>query len=413
MKKRLILCMAIFVYTYATAQVRQVDPDSLLKESAIEARNRNFKKARNLIREEVLKYPNYSDLQFAFLNYLYWDGVADSTFKMLDTLLTKYPNEYHLYKIGINTCFSIDSTCYNYYNALAIKQFPDSATTLITNTAKYLYEKRRYKASAEMADSALKLPDADSAVLNDIKFHYKITDNYKLPGIGYMYYWIGADPTWPRHQFYLEYQSKSDFGIVIPRAHLASRFGIRSWMGEVEFYPKFGRNNYFYGLVSFSDGVLFPFWRIAAEPFFVNQRNIELSIGWRYLDFGSLKLHSFTGSAGRYWGNNYASARLIYTPFRNIGANISGVVSYKYFLKNPLHFIDLKLGYGVSPESEYLDFNLAGTIFTRALRLSAGYQFWLENALLIRVNGYYERINPSPQAPFDVYGFLGTLSILL
>lgn len=404
--------MAMLSYTYTKAQVRQVDPDSLLKESAIEARLRNYSKARQLIREEVLKYPDYKDLQYAYLNYLYWDGVSDSTLNMLDSLLEKYPEDYQLYKIGINTCFTLDSTCFHYYNSLAIKQFPDSASNILGNTARFLHEKNRYKEAAEIADSALKMPDADST-LTDILFHYKISDNFRLFGGGYMYYWIGADPTWPRHQFFLEYQSKSNFGIVIPRVQLASRFGVQSWSGEVEFYPKFGKNNYFYGLLGFADGILFPFWRIAAEPFFVNSRNVELSLGWRYVDFGTLKIHSITGSGGRYWGNNYASARIIYTPFGDLGANISGVLSYKYFLNNPMHFIDIKAGYGVSPESEYLDFNLAGTIFTTAWRFSAGYQFWLEKAFLVRIMGYYEYINPDPKLPFNVYGFSGSILMLL
>lgn len=404
----IILCASLFT----TAQEKTADPDSLLKESAIEARTRNYKKARNLIRDEVPKYPEYKDLQLAFLNYLYWDGVADSVFPMLDSLIDKYPGEYSLYKIGINTCFSKDSICYHYYNAKAIRQFPDSASVLLGNTARFLQDKKRYKASAEMADSALKLPNADSTLV-DIIFNYRITEKYRFLGGGYMYYWIGADPLFPRHQFYLEYQNKSDFGIVIPRFHIASRFGVQSWMGEVEFYPKFGRNNYFYGLVGFADGVLFPYWRLAAEPFFVTARNIELSLGWRFVDFGSLKIQSFTGSLGRYWGNHYASARVIYTPFGDLGANLSGVFSYKYFFNNPLHFIDLKAGYGVSPESEYLDFNLAGTIFTRALRISAGYQFWFEKSILIRLTGYYEYVDPSPKVPFDVYGILGSILFLL
>ncbi|MFN3951459.1 MAG: YaiO family outer membrane beta-barrel protein [Thermaurantimonas sp.] len=412
MKIMLIILMGAFQYLITNAQDRIADPDSLLKESAIEARTRNYKKARNLIRDAVLKYPDYKDLQFAFLNYLYWDGASDSTLKMVDSLIDKYPEEYQLYKIGINTCYTIDSTCYHHYNSRAIRQFPDSAAVLTGSTARYLHDKKRYKASAEMADSALKMTNPDST-LTDLIFHYRITENYQLAGGGYMYYWIGADPLFPRHQFYLEYQNKSDFGIVIPRFHLASRFGVQSWMGEVEFYPKFGRNNYFYGLISFADGVLFPFWRIAAEPFFVTNNNVELSVGWRYVDFGELKVHSLTGSLGRYWGNHYASARIIYTPFGDLGANISGVVSYKYFLDNPLHFIDLKAGYGVSPESEYLDFNLAGTIFTRALRFSAGYQFWLEKSFLIRLTGYYEQVDPSPKAPFNVYGILGSILFLL
>lgn len=412
MKLRLLFVMFVVSLTYSKAQVRPIDPDSLMKEAAILARSRSYQQARNLIREEVKKYPDYKDLQFAFLNYLYWDGKTDSTLSMLDTLLLKYPEEYHLYQIGINTCFSIDSTCFHHFNSLAIQQFPDSTGKILGKTAFYYHDKKAYLAAREMADSALKYQDADTT-LHNIIFDYRISEGYRLPGIGYFYYWIGADPSWPRHQFFIEYQFKSDFGIVIPRFHLASRFSIRSWMGELEMYPKFGKNNYFYGLIGFSDGVLFPFWRLAAEPFFINNQNIELSLGWRYVDFGTLKIHSITGSAGRYWGNNYASARLIYTPFGNIGANISGVASYKYFVNNPLHFIDLKVGYGVSPESEYLDFGLAGTIFTRAFRFSAAYQFWLEKAILFRLGGYYEWINPSPLRPFNVFGFSVNISFLL
>lgn len=412
MDLRLLFAMFVTSLTYASAQVRTPDPDSLMKEAAELAKSKNYQQARDLIREEVKKYPDYKDLQFAFLNYLYWDGKADSTLLMLDTLLLKYPDEYHLYQIGINTCFNIDSTCFHHFNALAIKQFPDSTGRILGKTAFYYHEKKALQPAREMADSALKYDDADTA-LHNILFDYRISERYRLPGVGYLYYWIGAFPTWPRHQFLIEYQYKSDLGIVIPRFQIASRFNLQSWMGELEIYPKFGRNNYFYGLVGFSDGILFPFWRFAAEPFFINNRNIELSIGWRYVDFGALKIHSITGSTGRYWGNNYANVRLIYTPFGNIGANISAVGSYKYFLNNPLHFIDVKIGYGVSPESEYLDFDLAGTIFTRAFRFSAAYQFWLEKVILIRLGGYYEWINPSPLNPFNVFGLSVNISFLL
>ncbi len=122
----------------------------------------------------------------------------------------------------------------------------------------------------------------------------------------YSHFFEGPDP-WQLASFSVGH--KTSHGSIIGRANFARRFGNQGIQGEVDAYPRLGKNVYGYVNVGYSEANVFPHWRSGAEVFASLAQAWEASLGYRQLRFGGAPTTLYTGSVGKYSGNWWTSLR--------------------------------------------------------------------------------------------------------
>lgn len=160
------------------------------------------------------------------------------------------------------------------------------------------------------------------------------------------------------HYTSLGYEHKSGFGSVIVRGNVHRRFSLTGFQFETDFYPKIGQKTYAYLNYGASRSILFPKNRFGAEIFTALQKDMEISLGARLLQYPTENTTLVTASVAKYLGQWYLVGRP-YLAIRESGqigfsmtANLRKYVSdQEYFFAN--------LGLGNNPEIwSYQDENI-------------------------------------------------------
>jgi YaiO family outer membrane protein len=166
--------------------------------------------------------------------------------------------------------------------------------------------------------------------------------------IGYEYEHFNIDFD-PWHLVTLELSHKFGFGSVIGRINEAKRFGERSTQVEIDSYPQLGTGTYAYLNVGYSRNSFFPDWRFGAEIFQNLPHAYEFSIGARRLEFTSTKINLYTGSLGKYWGNNWISLRP-YVSHDETGTSWSGGLQFRHYFASSDDYVGVSGSFGKAPE---------------------------------------------------------------
>jgi YaiO family outer membrane protein len=123
-------------------------------------------------------------------------------------------------------------------------------------------------------------------------------------------------------------------GSMILRFSQASRFGLHSTLGEVDWYPSLRPGTYLYLNAGYSpQGELYPTYRAAAELFQNLGKGYEASLGMRRLQFSASHINIFTGTFGRYHKNWFGSVRTYIVPDSQQGTS----VSYQFLARRYFH----------------------------------------------------------------------------
>ena len=115
----------------------------------------------------------------------------------------------------------------------------------------------------------------------------------------------------------------------------------------IDFYPLTGPVSYLYIHYAYSEAMIYPQHRGAAEWFTGIGSGWEISLGSRYLHWDD-HIYFFSSSASKYIGKWMPGIRLFYAPDRK--NNISGVLNLRRFLNNSNNYIHAYLGYGTNPD---------------------------------------------------------------
>lgn len=164
----------------------------------------------------------------------------------------------------------------------------------------------------------------------------------------------GVDP-W--HLATAELLRRTGVGTFIARASSAWRFGETGQQFEAEAYPQLGEGVYAFLGLGWSPSGIFPDWRYTGELFGVVAPGVEFSAGVRRLHFGDDAVTLYTGSAARYLGSWYLSAR----PFvsRPEGEFLfSATLLARRYLRTEEEWLALSVGAGEVPSEEVTPFDL-------------------------------------------------------
>ena len=169
-------------------------------------------------------------------------------------------------------------------------------------------------------------------------------------GIGVEYEDFDQDGFDPWKLLELQLSHRFGFGSVIARVNEAERFGDDATQIELDAYPKFRPGTYAYLNIGRGEkDSFFPDWRYGAEIFQSLPRSYEASLGARHLDFGQSDVTLYTGSLGKYWGNNWISFRPYVNPADD-GTSVSGGVQYRHYGKTADDYVGFGVSYGEAPE---------------------------------------------------------------
>jgi YaiO family outer membrane protein len=179
------------------------------------------------------------------------------------------------------------------------------------------------------------------------------TPGHGVVGIEYEYESFNDFEDW--HLVTVEFGRKFDRASIIGKVNLARRFERDGTQFELEAYPKLWHKAYAYISGAYSDSDIFPDQRYGLQIYQVFPKSIEISAGFRHLDFDGSETKLYTGSLGRYWGNYYATLQPYFADSEGrdeMSQSLQGLIRRYY--SNSDDYIGLRLGYGQVPEVDIL-----------------------------------------------------------
>ncbi|MBT8187909.1 MAG: YaiO family outer membrane beta-barrel protein [Croceitalea sp.] len=183
----------------------------------------------------------------------------------------------------------------------------------------------------------------------------------------------------PMYAATVQFETKSEFGKIIPRVNYAERFKSKGMQYELDTYPVISKKLYAYTNFAFSDSKIFPKQKGGLELFAELPKALEVSGGVRYMRFADQSASIVTGSLGIYRGNYYASLRPFATTTSNGNTVFSGTLMGRKYLRDPSNYFGVQLTYGF--DSEINQFIVDGellsetTLFLDTQRIRFEYQF--------------------------------------
>ena len=144
---------------------------------------------------------------------------------------------------------------------------------------------------------------------------------------------------------------ETPIGALIVRGNRTERFGLRDRQVDVEFYPAFRPGSYaFVGYSAGADDVLYPKRRISLELYQGIGHGVELSGGYRQLDFSSTT-RIYLGTLTKYAGNWMLTGKVFVVPGTGVGDSWSyHAVVRRYFGAAGTSFVGGGYSHGFSRE---------------------------------------------------------------
>lgn len=153
------------------------------------------------------------------------------------------------------------------------------------------------------------------------------------------------------HEQSVSLSRSTPIGSIVVRGTRAARFSLTDEQVDVELYPAFRPGTYAYvGLGVASDAALYPHRRGAFELYQSLGRGVEVSAGYRGLEFEELT-HIYVATLTKYVGPWMATGKVYHAPGRRTPDSTSyhGVVR-RYFGADGTSFAGLGVGHGLSRE---------------------------------------------------------------
>jgi YaiO family outer membrane protein len=155
--------------------------------------------------------------------------------------------------------------------------------------------------------------------------------------------------TW--HEAALSVIRRTPVGPVIARATRAERFGSEGHFFEAEFYPRLRTGTYAYVAVGASNrSSFYPSFRISGDLYHALGRGVELSLGYRRLDFEAAT-DIYVATVSRYFGNWMITGKVFHVP----GVRATDSISYhggvrRYVRGDGTSFIGVTYSHGFARE---------------------------------------------------------------
>ncbi len=162
----------------------------------------------------------------------------------------------------------------------------------------------------------------------------------------------------------------------------------------LECYPRIDDYNSMYAAYAYSPDALFPKHRLGLEYYHVFRNRIEISGGYRYMNFSeglaeAVNVHIATGSIAKYYRKIWVSLRP-YIVFDQDETSYIFRLSGRYYLPQEESYLGLTLGTGVSPDNPYFYTGVETIPNLQSFRLEAEWRQKVARYLLFEIQGGFE-----------------------
>lgn len=386
MLRRYFFVLFIFLLSFSeltvTAQTIVTGDTTSLALLLIKAREFAFNdgkaQARKICRQILSRDSTYWDASVLMGRTYAWDEKYDSARIVLNNVIEQRPGHYDAIEALIDAELLGD----NYLRAI---KYADIGLSYHPNDGAFLYKKARALYNSGNSQKATELlnqilvinpsnNDASGLLLSirKDKMVNKLTLNYWA-------YLFKDDNQWSFGSVAIG-RKFSKLGTVTLRYNYAQRFGNEGHQFEFDAYPTITKGVYMYFSSAISNKKNFPYSRLSLEPYFSLPFSLELSFGFRYLNFDdnriialdSNKVMIYTGSIGKYYGNYWFSLRPYFTP--GVGAwSESFSLTIRRYLDGADSYLSLVVGAGVSPDEQQYAFDPA-IYYLKSNKIALDYQ---------------------------------------
>lgn len=338
------LFMALLLTTPVLAQER-FDPDELFRQAREIGFDGKREESRQMCQKILERYPNYTDVQ-VFLGRLYsWDGQYEEARQNLLAVLSRAPGS-----TEARTAL-VDVELWSGNNDRALEQSEAGLLSsaleepLLYRKAVALNRLHRSREAVQTLEFLLTRSPANRearSLLDSIETGprpHRFTASYGYERLTSMTPWQEGS---------LSLSRETRFGSVVGRFNYANRFEVGGRQVEVDAYPGLARGLHAYLNYGYSAGSIFPRHRVGTEIFSNPGKGLEFSAGFRYLRFSD-DVWIYTGSAGKYFGNYFASFRPYITP-GTTGTSVSGSFMLRRYYSDSDSYIGFSTGAGSAPD---------------------------------------------------------------
>ncbi|MFB6457384.1 tetratricopeptide repeat protein [Chitinophaga sp. Hz27] len=354
------------------------DKDLLLKKSSVLQDEGRYNEAAAIAAELMVRYPYTAKFKTAYINSEMSAGTAYQRNQQPDSALAAFNKVLELNpKDSLALLYSINQlngqqrydSAMGYVNQ-ALKYYPDNENFLLkrVNT---LENKKDYAAASLAADTlAKRFPTANNKDYYDLLAVKTMKNQFGL-------YYLNSTYDYTDNRYNIatvEYRRFIKKGSYAFRLDYAGRQNGNGLQGEAEMYYVHNPKLYSYGLITFSNKVVFPQVRAAYSLFKTFKHDIEVELGARYLNLDSVSSVSGVVSVAKPFGDFWVNLRayVISEPPRT---TTSFNLTTRYYT-TPAHtdFISLIAGLGTSPDdrSRLINYEQLSGLLTHSV--AAGYQ---------------------------------------
>lgn len=367
-----ILLVLLSMFCFSQDLTYSGDPDKsfFMARDLAFAGNRTV--ARDTLNQILTKYPDYTDVRNLLAKTLSWDGKYEEARKEFNRITSVERKNKEVWLAAVNNEIYAEE----YYLALGLANKAltylkgnEQLLDLKEYATKNINTKKEKSKKKKQGQVLIKVPKKDSLETKPYSNQIGISNSFDI-----------FDKTFEAMIYVgIEYKRTTAVGLIIPRINYSNRFQTHGVQYEMDFYPKFSKTFYAYLNYGFSNATIFPKHRVGAELYANLPKSIEVSAGFRFLDFADTKATIYTASIGLYSKNYYFSLRPYITPNPNGGLGVSGNVLVRRYLKDADNYLGVRAGMGFSPELKQLRDGvelLAETLlFVQSQQIQFEYQF--------------------------------------
>jgi len=382
--KRIIYSLIVVCLSFYVNQGEITAHELSTKEKALQAlKGQDYRTAITLCLDRLAYEPDNYDFNFILVRAYAFSRQRDKALELLDKMLATYPENMDLllfrsrvqswdrdfdeagsgYKkvLGIEPeniealtgLAEITSWKKEYGDAIQkyqgiLQRDPDNADIYFRIGRVYQWE-GNYQKAKENFRKAAQLDPEDENFRQALKnAHPVFKDNYELR---YQYMNEGFSDgrrDYIDHFLYFSIRVSPDIGTLQLKYNQTNRLTQRDAQYGIEFYPHLWQKAYGYFDFSYSPkAVHFPRTSYLFELYQALPRSIEVSLGYRRMNFEDKGVSIYLGSVGYYVGNYYPCLRWYYAP-EDEGASISWIVNVRRYFSDD-NYVAFGYGQGSRP----------------------------------------------------------------
>ena len=423
--KRYLLLVFMVMLTCSSVFAQTEEPmnaDSLYFVARQYSIDGNYDESIRLSEDILEKYPAYWDVRILLARTYAWQNDFEAAVKNISQVLEQDPKHYDALDALIDFYFwSGDNQASLNTVDQALFYYPDDLNFLVKKAKIQLAYNQ--ETEARQTISLLEELDPKNESLPLLKkgagLHYSnmirlehYLDRYNQP---YKRRWHMSSLAYGRRTNAGDYYAKVYVGDLIGEGEKLYSDGVGKQF-SLECYPKIDRYNSMYVNYAWSPDALFPRHRIGLEYYRNFHNHVEISLGYRYMNFpvensDDVNVHIATGSLARYLGKFRVSFRP-YIVFSDSTTSYTWQINGRFYLPQEDSYLGVVLSTGVTPDDPYFYTSGQSIPDLNSWRVEMEWKQKLAAFLMLELQGGYENAEYTQGSRRDQFSLRTSVSFL-